>query len=272
MTKKIGSLGLAIAAAAACLLGAAPAGAADVSYYTGSGSAGPDAIGFAEASCPFPGKPTGGGSFSSGGWGQSYLTALELDDADIRETYQAWSFGGAAVTLTATVACVEGNAANGLRYKTKKTRIRADNAKTLEARCPNGFRVVGGEVTHDASGSGLIIQASRPTQKRRAWEGKLLNLSDSAQDMFVTAACASGSLSRSLAYREKSKTAPQGEQGLATSDCPTGTEVVGGGVRVHTPTANVNSSGVQSSGTGSATYVDAASRDTRFTNYAICHG
>ena len=244
--------------------------AADVEYYTGTGNAGAGAVDYAQATCPFPGKPTGGGSFSSGAWGQSYLTALELDDADIRETFQAWSAAASEVSLTATVACVKGPAALGLRYRTKTRGLGADRKKALVARCPAGFKVVGGEVTHDAAGAGVLIQASRPADRNEAWKGELLNTTASPQDMYVTAACASGGLAKKLTYRKQSKQAPESKQTLATSDCPQGAEAVGGGVSVDKAIANVNSSGISSTGSGSATFLDAGAKDTRFTNYVIC--
>ena len=69
---------LAFGVALACLLTATGASAAQVEYVTGTGSAGPNSLGSASATCPTFDYPTGGGSFSSGGYLDSYVTALEL--------------------------------------------------------------------------------------------------------------------------------------------------------------------------------------------------
>ncbi len=258
-------------AVVASLSVAAPARAVDISYATGTGSAGPASGGSVQANCSGLDSAVGGGSYSSGGYGSTFVNALELGDGGIRDHFQAWSYGYESVTLTAVVACVPPSAATGVRYKTKQQKVAGGAAKSLEVHCPSGFAVVGGEVTHDQAAGRMVLQRSRPTAKNTAWEGRLDNITGGKQTMFVTAVCASGKLAKKLTYLKDSETAQGTEVALAVSACGAGQEVVSGGVTVK-KNAEVNSTGVQSSGSGSASYVEARGIDARFTNYAVCHG
>jgi hypothetical protein len=259
----VGKWTIASLVALACLLTATEAGAAQVEYVTGTGSAGPNSLGEASATCPTFDYPSGGGIFSSGDFVESYVTALELDSDPIRDTFQGWSWGYEDVVLNMNVACVD----HKLTYKTKQREIGSGETKTLTPHCPAGSKVVGGEVTHTAPAKGPVVHVFRPAEKNTAWEAELINITLDSHTMFATAACASGKFAKKLVHRHDTGRAKNGELGLVTTDCPQGTSALSGGVKVNSFASNVNSTGISSIGTGSSSYVDGR---TRFTNYVVC--
>ena len=261
----MGNWPVATLVALAYLLTATGATAAQVEYVTGTGSAGPNSLGSASATCPTFDYPTGGGSFSSGGYLDSYVTALELDSDPIRETHQAWSWGINSVQLTSVVACVD----HKITYKTKQLKLPAGKTGLRSTRCPDGYSVVGGEVTHTAPGESAVLHVSKPNKKLTKWHGQFFNHTTEKQVTYVTAACATGKFAKKLSYHRDKDTIVGNDQGLVTTDCPQGSKALSGGVVAQMSTASVNSTGVSSTGEGSASYVDAVGGSKVF-NYLIC--
>jgi hypothetical protein len=157
-----------------------------------------------------------------------------------------------------------------LAFKTKTHVVRAQDVGGGTTRCPRGSQILGGGVfVAGAPNDGAWVVESRFTADREGWRGALVNGDTSRETISVRAVCANGRLARNLVYRERTQVAPEQQQSSATNNCPSGASAVSGGAHLRNPFSRINSTGVQSSGLGSVTFVDVGT-STKFSNYLVC--
>lgn len=273
MPRKRKFRGLTLAATVAVIgSGALAAHASAVSYVTGTGSAGPSGQGNATAECAPGQKVLGGGVFSSGAHGVSFINATHpfLGNGPTNE-WRGFVDAYSGVTITVDAICQGGGVASTLEYRQADGQVGAAvSRKTKTAHCPNGYQVTGGGVTNSAIFNQIDVKISRPVDGGTAWEGQVRAFQGAGGLMSVYAICATGGFANHLVYRSKSATAEAGTQESKLVNCPGNAKVVGGGAAARKALSAVNSTGVINTGNW-VSYVYAYSVDAKFTTYAVCH-
>ena len=144
--------------------------------------------------------------------------------------FQANNSSGSHAQMTISVICAQGT----FVHPTELAHVPAGDSRTRTATCPAHTKLAGGGTFTTRDGDHRTeIGDSAPEGTRPhpdSWTGTINNGSDQAVNMGVRAVCARRGSFRVV--RTSRKPLPDGSQVSAVANCPHGTRVTGGGVRI----------------------------------------
>lgn len=149
----------------------------------------------------------------------------------------------AVVSLFATIAASTAPAEvlgsfQGLTYVQKEGFVVHEEAKTLNPKCPDDRPVLGGGINLTSGDTAGVVVSNFPQPgSRDAWLAKAYNTNTSATDIGMTAYAICGRKALDVRYAERKRTLAGADQGARSAECPGGTHVAAGGVKVGGPPA-----------------------------------
>jgi hypothetical protein len=124
--------------------------------------------------------------------------------------------------------------AGGLKYRKEKRNFAPAKTKTAKARCPDGYRVIGGGL----QSANPVVLATAPfdagdpdSKPDDGWRIRATNASAQPQELIAHAVCRAAGAWQ-LSYRSVSESVSGGTTDGTTRSCPAGAAVTGGGVRI----------------------------------------
>ena len=222
-----------LAAAVAMLLAAAPPASAALSYVEGpKTTTAAIAQGEAQASCPPGAELTGGGTFSTGGYGDVSINSSSpylVSETVWREFTDVYA---GEQEHRAFAICDS----NGTNQVIKFKELPANGGvETARARCPDGQNAYGGGFYTSASKTGVLAVASRPIdgedrggERDDGWEATYVNTTADPWSIRAFAQCGP----RDVTVEVKSDTAGSASQKSLRQSCPRGDRVTGGGAMI----------------------------------------
>jgi hypothetical protein len=141
------------------------------------------------------------------------------------------------VVLTGVMlVTITGVAFAALKYRTSSTTLDTDSRESVKRDCPSGSKVTGGGISISSTSTTSEVASTRPVdgadandKRDDAWKVTGNNGLGPDTNMSAYAIC---STTLSLKRVSASRTVSSGEQKRKTVDCPSGTDLVGGGVHI----------------------------------------
>ena len=120
-----------------------------------------------------------------------------------------------------------------VEYVTQSGSVAPQQNVRVTADCPAGTRVLGGGASYSGRANQGMLNSSTPNpalspEPSAGWSADITNTSDATHTLFVTAICGSGG-HLDVQYVKSSVTVSPLSEGWASSLCPAGTQLTGGG-------------------------------------------
>lgn len=222
-----------LATSAAMLLATAPPASAALSYVEGAETTtAAIAQGEAQASCPPGSELAGGGTFSTGGYGDVSINSSSpylVSETVWREFTDVYA---GEQDHRAFAICDS----NGTNQVIKFKELPANGGlETARARCPDGQSVYGGGFYTSADKTGVLAIASRPIdgkdrgdERDDGWEATYTNPTADQWSIRAFAQCGP----KDVTVKVKSDTAESASQKSLRQSCPQDGRVTGGGAMI----------------------------------------